>query len=49
MILLYQKVFYQREIFIDKNDFNMINEELRKNGQKQYSNPRNLASGSISN
>ena len=25
----------------------MINEELRKNGQKQYSNPRNLASGSI--
>ena len=42
-----RKFSIRGEIFIDKNDFNMINEELRKNGQKQYSNPRNLASGSI--
>ncbi len=42
-----RKFSIRGEIFIDKNDFKMINEELKKNGQKQYSNPRNLASGSI--
>ena len=35
------------EIFIDKKDFNKINQSLLKNNQKEYSNPRNLAAGSI--
>jgi len=33
-----RKFSIRGEIFIDKNDFRMINEELKKNGQKQYSN-----------
>ena len=35
------------EIFIDKKDFTEINQELIENNQKEYSNPRNLAAGSI--
>ena len=35
------------EVFIDKKDFETINNELDKKGEKQYSNPRNLAAGSI--
>jgi len=35
------------EVFIDKKDFKTINNELDIKGEKQYSNPRNLAAGSI--
>jgi DNA ligase (NAD+) len=35
------------EIFIDKKDFEIINKELNINEDKKYSNPRNLAAGSI--
>ena len=35
------------EVFIDKNDFEVINNELDKKQEKKYSNPRNLAAGSI--
>ena len=42
-----QKFDLRGEIFIDKKDFRTINEELKKNKEKEYSNPRNLAAGSI--
>ena len=35
------------EVFIDKKDFNSINAKLKSKNEKIYSNPRNLASGSI--
>ena len=35
------------EVFIDKKDFETINNELDIKGEKKYSNPRNLAAGSI--
>ena len=35
------------EVFIDKKDFNSINANLKSKNEKIYSNPRNLASGSI--
>ena len=35
------------EVFIDKKDFNSINFNLKSKNEKIYSNPRNLASGSI--
>ena len=35
------------EVFIDKKDFDIINRELNNKEDKKYSNPRNLAAGSI--
>ncbi|MFA5355754.1 MAG: NAD-dependent DNA ligase LigA, partial [Candidatus Paceibacterota bacterium] len=35
------------EVYMDKDDFNKFNKKLAKTGEKQYSNPRNLAAGSI--
>ena len=35
------------EVFIDKKDFAIINKELNNKKDKAYSNPRNLAAGSI--
>ena len=35
------------EVYIDKKDFEEMNEELKKRGEKTFSNPRNLASGTI--
>jgi len=35
------------EVFIDKKDFEKINNKLDTKGEKKYSNPRNLAAGSI--
>jgi DNA ligase (NAD+) len=35
------------EIYIDKSDFNKINDEQEKNGGQIFANPRNLAAGSI--
>lgn len=42
-----RKFAIRGEVFIDKNDFTIINQELIKKNQKEYSNPRNLAAGSI--
>ncbi len=35
------------EVFMEKNAFNKLNKELADKGEKTYSNPRNLAAGSI--
>jgi DNA ligase (NAD+) len=35
------------EVYMDKEDFNEFNKKLAKKGVKQFSNPRNLAAGSI--
>ncbi|MBT4856726.1 NAD-dependent DNA ligase LigA [Candidatus Uhrbacteria bacterium] len=35
------------EIYITKDDFTKLNEQLEKAGEKQYANPRNLSAGSI--
>jgi len=35
------------EVYIDKKDFEKLNKEMEKRGGKTFSNPRNLASGSI--
>lgn len=37
------------EVFIDKNEFEKINETLKNNHQKTFSNPRNAAAGSLRN
>ncbi len=42
-----KKFTLRGEVFIDKKDFNKINNILIKENEKTYSNPRNLASGSI--
>ena len=42
-----KKFSIRGEVFIDKKDFTDINQELRIKKQKEYSNPRNLAAGSI--
>jgi len=35
------------EVFLSKKEFDRINKELEKRGEKTYANPRNLAAGSI--
>ena len=35
------------EVYMDKKDFERVNKEMVKRGQKPFSNPRNLAAGSI--
>ena len=35
------------EIFINKNDFNQLNKELKKENKSTFANPRNFASGSL--
>ena len=47
IISLPKKFSIRGEVFIDKKDFTEINQELRIKKQKEYSNPRNLAAGSI--
>ena len=42
-----KKLAIRGEVFIDKKDFTEINQELTRKNQKEYSNPRNLAAGSI--
>ena len=35
------------EVFMEKSGFNEVNKKLKKNSQKTFANPRNLAAGSI--
>ena len=35
------------EIFVEKKDFDNMNEKFKKNGQKVFANPRNFAAGSM--
>ena len=35
------------EIFVEKKDFDDMNEKFKKNGQKVFANPRNFAAGSM--
>jgi len=35
------------EVFLSKKEFERINKELEKKGEKTYANPRNLAAGSV--
>ena len=42
-----KKFSLRGEVFIDKKDFISINQELKKNNKKVYSNTRNLAAGSV--
>ena len=35
------------EVYMEKKDFEKLNKELEKKGQKTFANPRNLAAGSI--
>jgi DNA ligase (NAD+) len=35
------------EVYMERSDFEKINEKLEKEGEKKYANPRNLAAGSI--
>jgi len=41
------KIEIRGEVFMEKNKFEKLNKELKKRGEKTYSNPRNLAAGSI--
>lgn len=42
-----EKVVIRGEAFITKAEFNRINKEQEKKGEKRYANPRNLVAGSI--
>jgi len=42
-----KKLIVRGEVFLDKKEFQRINKELEKKGEKIYANPRNLAAGSI--
>ena len=42
-----KKVVVRGEVFLRKKEFERINGELEKKGEKIYANPRNLAAGSI--
>jgi DNA ligase (NAD+) len=35
------------EVFLSRKEFDRINKELKRKGQKTYANPRNLAAGSV--
>ena len=43
----YEPLIVRGEVVISYSNFKKINEELEKNGEEPYSNPRNLASGSL--
>jgi len=41
------RVEVRGEVYMDKKDFEKVNEERKKKGEPLYANPRNLAAGSI--
>ncbi|MBU4314942.1 NAD-dependent DNA ligase LigA [Patescibacteria group bacterium] len=45
--LLTGRIEVRGEIYITKHDFNRLNTSLKKKGEKEYANPRNLAAGSV--
>jgi len=42
-----KKLVVRGEVFLHKKEFERINNELKKKGEKIYANPRNLAAGSV--
>ncbi|MEK7187249.1 MAG: NAD-dependent DNA ligase LigA [Patescibacteria group bacterium] len=42
-----REVYIRGEVFLMRKDFERINKELEKKGEKAYANPRNLAAGSL--
>ncbi|HMP67534.1 MAG TPA: NAD-dependent DNA ligase LigA [Candidatus Paceibacterota bacterium] len=42
-----ENIIVEGEIYLSKKDFEKINKKLEKNGEEVYSNPRNLAAGTI--
>jgi DNA ligase (NAD+) len=42
-----KRIVVRGEVFLTKKEFNRINRELEKKGEKTYANPRNLAAGTI--
>lgn len=42
-----KKLIVRGEVFIDKKEFQRINQEQKKRGGKLYANPRNIAAGSV--
>jgi len=41
------KIEVRGEVYMDKKDFEKVNDERKKKGESPYANPRNLAAGSI--
>jgi DNA ligase (NAD+) len=42
-----ENIIVEGEVYLGKKEFERINKELEKSGQETYSNPRNLAAGTI--
>ncbi len=42
-----KKIVIRGEVFLNKKDFERLNKEREKSGEKIYANPRNVAAGSI--
>ncbi|HMO78903.1 MAG TPA: NAD-dependent DNA ligase LigA [Candidatus Paceibacterota bacterium] len=42
-----ENIIVEGEVYLSKKDFERINKKLQKDGQEIYSNPRNLAAGTI--
>ena len=42
-----EEIIVRGEVFLDRKEFERINKEQNKKGEKTYANPRNLAAGSI--
>ena len=42
-----KKMIIRGEVFLNKKDFERLNKEQEKSGEKTYANPRNVAAGSI--
>ena len=43
----YKRLIVRGEVFLSRREFERINRELEKDGEKTYANPRNLAAGTI--
>lgn len=42
-----KEIVVRGEVFLSKKEFERVNKELKKKGEKTYANPRNLAAGSV--
>lgn len=44
---IFERLVVRGEVFLTKKEFDRLNKELEKKGEKVYANPRNLAAGTI--